>query len=431
MFSISRRAFGFANQISRRRLWIAASSTDPSLTTATTQCINTIRASLCQNQRPANRSNASTCFILVSQTYPAFDIECLTSNINQHLDKIGQKCHLSGTVVDQIIDSNSGSAANGLSLLFHLPEATESSQPFYIGDEHGRQRLREVAVGRWHNQITDRSRIQTSTSLITWTPGQSSVTQATSHLQPPPELTTAMRDPLNVHLVLFASDRETHEVLQMLDAQFPRATKLGLVGTQTPFLNAREFTLLDNTVIHSQGVVGVAFSTRNHKIRSQKMRVSHVGVQPISDVLRINRCKGNVVLELDEGASAQSLIASLRSRRLQKGTGHSDARLFARVARARDASMSESVVLQVTGGNPAKGGIALDTLCDLAPGQYIQFMMLKDAAGLQAVMPTGGQAHICFGVSGAHKFGGLGSAAPGLFGGVTEGGFSYGGPQLD
>ncbi|KAJ1807765.1 hypothetical protein LPJ77_002801 [Coemansia sp. RSA 2523] len=395
MFTISRRISVLAGHLSRRRLWITASSTDPSLSAATTQCINTIRTTL------SRTSTSNTCFVLVSQTYSAADIENISDTVTRQLD-----CRVCGTVVDHII-SSSGSNVAGVSMLFHSPEPNESSVPFYVGDEHGRQRLREVAVGRWHNHVTDRFKQHTQ-----WTHGPISATRASSHIQLPQEL-TSIADPSSVSLILFASDKETRQVLDILDSQFPRAAKLGIVGSQTPFLNGRDYTLLGPN-IHTNGVVGVAFST--HTCVPQ---VAHTGLEAVSNVLRIERCKGNVVLELEQGDAAHLLIAALRK---QRGTERVDSRLFARVTSAQ----GESRVFQVTGGNPAKGGIALDTLRDLSPGQNIQFMM--QSVSEHSAISTSHNPRVCFGVSSDHGFT-CPEVTTQMFGGATEGGFSYGMPQ--
>ncbi|KAJ2297338.1 hypothetical protein IWW55_004827 [Coemansia sp. RSA 2706] len=411
----------------RRQLWVAASSADTCLAAAASQCTKTIAAAVRQKARDA--ASPATCFALVSQTYSAVEIDRLSANLTQQLaHATGQHCSISGTVVEQIIGSR-GTAA-GLSLLFHRPERGQSNHPFYIGDQHGRQRLREVAVGRWHTAATDRFKTQQA-ATTTWQPGSSSVTRAASHLELPPEL-QAINDPSAVHLVLFAADKETRQVLDALDARFPRAAKLGIVGAQTPFVNGREFTLLASSnggnAIYESGVVGVAFSdaTGGHELVPQ---VTYRGLVPVSDVLRIERCKGNVVLELEHGDRAHSLIAALRRPPTETGSAtDTDGRLFARVLRTRDAHAA--LVFQVTGGNPAKGGLALDTLRDLSPGSFVQLMMLSrhQPEPQPSAGASGTQPQIHFGVAGGCRVA-CPRAGAQVVGAATEGGFCYGGPM--
>ncbi|KAJ1734696.1 hypothetical protein LPJ61_000936 [Coemansia biformis] len=338
------------------------------------------------------------------------------------------------------------------------PQRRLRVQPFYVGDQHGRQRLREVAVGRWHNDVTDR--FEAHRARGRWIHGESSVTRAASHVELPPELAGGIGDSEAVRLVLFASDRESRQVLDALDARFPGATKLGIVGSQTPFLNGREYTLLADDQIHDSGVLGFAFAAQRCHLDQRRdiagpPRVSYSGLEPISGALRIERCKGNVVLELEDGASIHLLVAALRGRRLAGGGAETDSQLFARIMRTRDmgAPCSDSavpppetgsMVLRVTGGNPAKGGLALDTLRDLAPGQYIQFLMpALDGHPRSASKSNGSTSadgvEVLFGACGSDGGSGQGSADPRpaghcwpagvAFGGATEGGFAYGRPR--
>ncbi|KAJ2081205.1 hypothetical protein H4R24_002536 [Coemansia sp. RSA 988] len=468
---LRRRAalFQRAAYTAHRRLWVTASSTDPSLTAATSSCVSAVSAAVTRAQSVDaaqlnggvyDRSRHAACFVLVSQTYPAADIECLANEIKQQLHSVYPEICVSGTVVDAVLQSACGSSGSGLSLLYYQPGIDQrpgspgcqlEPRPFYIGDEHGRQRLREVAVGRWHNTVTDRfDDFKASTQ---WNQGLSSVTRATSHLKLPPELSSEIDDPTKVRFVLFASDKESRQVLDTLDSRFPSAVKLGIVGSQTPFLNGREYTLMRDASIYDSGVVGLVFIDNS----SQPQKSSCVTVLPsvtnnrleaISDVLRIKRCKGNVVLELESGDDMHSLIAAIRQRRVDDSGAESDGRLFAKVTHFRNASAvsqsersleSDSVIFQVTGGSPAKGGLALDTLRDLTAGQYIQFFMIsRDAArtiNLTDKHSTDtSHVEVCFCVSDGislkgekypmHRQNNSGK----MFGGKTEGGFAYGKP---
>ncbi|KAJ2157330.1 hypothetical protein GGF46_004584 [Coemansia sp. RSA 552] len=452
MISIVRRAKKASSHAAQlRRLWVAAASSDPSLDTALAQCFNTVRSSVGSDHWPPKGDSQSccSCFALVSQTYPSPEIERLGVNIKQLL---GNNVHVSGTVVDSVFHGSNRAPGNGISILFHHPEArrpdgpapqaTLAARPFYIGDSHGRQRLREVAVGRWHNKVTDRFEEHKDSTF--WTPGISSVTRAASHLELPAEL-TSIDDPESVQLILFVSDKETRQVLDALDERFPDAVKLGIVGSQTPFLNGHDYTLISDTGLHESGVTGLAFVSQGGD-RSQGSAVgtpflSSTGLEAVGEAMRIERCQGNVILDLEDGSGVHSLIAELRKRG-QMEAPEADDRLFARITPGRDFASEDGVLLQVTGGNPAKGGLALDTLRDLAPGQYIQFLMgarRPEAApaniAANAIAPSKHALQIWFGAGtncDAHRLQrqvNQGGSAPTVFGGVTEGGFSYGKPS--
>ncbi|KAJ2452210.1 hypothetical protein EV183_003068 [Coemansia sp. RSA 2336] len=238
---------------------------------------------------------------------------------------------------------------------------------------------------------------------------------------------------------MFASDKEIHQVLDALDVQFPNAIKLGIVGAQTPFFNGREFTLFKDSWVHDSGVVGAAFGSCSGNAASSMPiagapRVTYSRLKPISGQYKILRCKGNVVLELEQGDGAHSLIAALRKARMEHQGHDSDSRLFARVTSAQDQAYSHDSdvpgsekVFQVTGGNPAKGGLALDTLCDLVPGQLIQFMMLSDSPTSQTASIAATNCQVCFGTDTSAEITRSSNSAQ-VFGGVSEGGFSYGAP---
>ncbi|PIA18476.1 hypothetical protein COEREDRAFT_85434 [Coemansia reversa NRRL 1564] len=472
MNSLLRRTSAFLQQTRNsgyRRLWATATSTDPSLEAATSNCTIKLCEAIARAQPLGaaqssglsdNKLRPAACFMLVSQTYPAADIERLANNVKQQLHSVYSEICVSGTVVDEVFPGTGGSSVNGLSLLYYQPETDQHSsslkhqlepRPFYIGDKHGRQRLREVAVGRWHNTVTDR--FEDFKASTRWQQGLSSVTRATSHLKLPPELDAKIDDPAKVRFVLFASDKESRQVLDALDSHFPNAVKLGIVGSQTPFLNGREYTLMSDASIYDSGMVGLAFIDNSAQLQVSDSAiglpyVANNGLEAISDVLKIERCKGNVVLELELGDDIHSLVAAIRQRRVDDCSAEADGRLFANITRSRDSSAtSESrqsleadpVVFQVTGGSPAKGGLALDTLRDLSPGQYIQFFMTSQDAvhftNSMAGCPTdASRVDVCFCVSDNISTKGKKYSISrqkncgNIFGGITEGGFSYGKP---
>ncbi|KAJ2760690.1 hypothetical protein H4S06_001598 [Coemansia sp. BCRC 34490] len=467
----------------RRFLWTAASSFHESLESAASQCAERIRSSIAAAKEspplPTSLSSKEeardSCFVLVSQSYPAAEIDRLTSTLREHLaDSAGNSgvC-FSGAVVDQVVIAGETSGdpclGNGLTVLYHRPSNTLDdpqlrSYPFYIGDQHGRQRLREVAVGRWHNKVTDRFRQQSDSPATTrWVAGVSGVTQAMSHMVLPSELSAPAVSPALVDLVLFAADRDSRQALDLLDAQFPQATKIGIVGSRTPFLNGREYTLLasnnsSSSCVHDSGMVGLAFARTKEEYtacRTPKKgpEVLHSSLVPISDALRIVRCKGNVVLELENGDAARSLIASVRRQRMEfpEKAGEKDTRLFAKItapscvsdgaATNTLESAAAAAVFEVTGGDPAKGGLALDTLRDLSPGQFIQFMVKgnNDSQRVLDISDASDPSSALLVMFGAADFYGdaarsrelqLRNASAAVFGGVTEGGFVYGGPSV-
>ncbi|KAJ1801098.1 hypothetical protein LPJ59_000557 [Coemansia sp. RSA 2399] len=428
----------------RRSLWSAASSANTSLVSAALECAERIKDAVAhRNTQPSCLTARDSCFVLVSQSYQSADIDKVVGALRQQLDSVSNNIFFSGTVVDHVIlgGVKRPSIGNGLSVIYNCSSDFNGPQleahPFYIGDIHGRQRLREVAVGRWHNKVTDRFKEQHS-NPAQWISGHSSVTQASSHMVLPPELVRDIEAPSLVDFILFAADKESRQALDLLDKRFPRAAKLGIVGSQTPFVNGREYTLFADSHVYESGMVGFAFarSGQQSKAAVGEPRVSHDGLVPISDALRIVRCKGNVILELENGDAAHSLIASMRRKRTEMpNSAGEDNRLFAKITPEDNPSASKPpqpvVVFQVTGGNPAKGGLAIDTLRDLSNGQRVQFMMMAATPASSGSSNTSdislrfGAADFCGGPSLSPAICAKDTPAAMLFGGVTEGGFVY------
>ncbi|KAJ2022027.1 hypothetical protein GGI10_003021 [Coemansia sp. RSA 2530] len=407
---IARQSTAAAAAGQRRCLWVSATSSSSELTVAVAQCTEHIRRAVVNSSKHTTTSQ-DACFVSVTPTYSAADIEQVSSSVSQGLRGVSSAVDVVGTVVDQV----NGRAA--VSLLFYTPRDRQSASaavPFFIGDEHGRQRLRESAVGRWHTPASD---VYSRASVL-----PHSATQAASSVRLPPEL-AGIPDPLGINLLLLASDRETRQTADALSKHFPRAAILGLVGAATPFLNARPYTLLGAS-IRSSGCVGLAFSGSEAPVLS----VAHPGMVAATPVLRIVRAKGNVVLEVENAKAAHTLIAAMRSS--TSGDNRVYARLSCTEAAARESLLQPgplSAVFRVTGGDPAKGGVAVDTLSDIPPGCFIQFLV---SASKPLAMPepgTGGIPIVEFGATAETT--GDNSPQLGVYSAATEGGFVYAYPE--
>ncbi|KAJ2109809.1 hypothetical protein IW146_006193 [Coemansia sp. RSA 922] len=402
----------------RRYLWASATSSASELSVAVAQCAEQIRQSVINSNSHRMPLSRDACFVSITPTYSAADVERISSSVSQALHGVSSAVDVVGTVVDQV---NGGGA--GVSLLFHTsrdkPNASRAVA-FFIGDEHGRQRLRETAVGRWHIPVMDHCRQASVLPL--------SATQATSSVRLPPELAD-ISDPLNVRLLLLASDRETRQTADALAQRFPRASILGLVGAATPFFNARPYTLFGPTIRNS-GCVGLAFSDST----MPSLTVAHPGMVAATPVLRIVRAKGNVVLDVEDARAAHTLIAAMRS------SGSGDNRVYARISRTEEAAREPltrpgpmSAVFRVTGGDPAKGGVAVDTLSDIPHDCFIQFLVPSSVPVATPELGSGGGPTVLFGVTastiGDSAF--SGQEQQGVHSAATEGGFVYAYPDID
>ncbi|KAJ2883592.1 hypothetical protein H4R27_002678 [Coemansia aciculifera] len=249
-----------------------------------------------------------------------------------------------------------------------------------------------------------------------------SATQAASSVRLPPELAD-ISDPLSVRLLLLASDRETRQTADALAQRFPRASILGLVGAATPFFNARPYTLFGST-IRSSGCVGLAFSDST----MPSLTVAHPGMVAATPVLRIVRAKGNVVLDVEDARAAHALIATMRS------CGSGDNRVYARISRTEEAARESllqpgpmSAVFRVTGGDPAKGGVAVDTLSDIPQDCFIQFLVPASVSIATPELGFGGGPTVVFGVTDSNS---NGNAQQGVYNVASEGGFVYAYPDI-
>jgi hypothetical protein len=81
---------------------------------------------------------------------------------------------------------------------------------------------------------------------------------------------------------LLLTDASPRPVLRALDAQFPKATKAGLMTAPTPFITGRPHTLLLNDKVYSTGAVGMALP--------YKLDVGvEFGLEPMGDVMTVER----------------------------------------------------------------------------------------------------------------------------------------------
>ncbi|CAG8643263.1 8848_t:CDS:2 [Paraglomus occultum] len=105
------------------------------------------------------------------------------------------------------------------------------------------------------------------------------------------------------------SDMEPHLLLRSLDHHFPAYKKLGIIGTSTPFTTARPVTLFYNEHVLSQGVVG--FSLTPNSIGD--IALQHDSLSSLGNVMKITKCRGNIILELDGLNATQLLLDYLRA----------------------------------------------------------------------------------------------------------------------
>ncbi|KAI9359254.1 hypothetical protein DFJ73DRAFT_119517 [Zopfochytrium polystomum] len=169
-------------------------------------------------------------------------------------------------------------------------------------------------------------------------------------------------------LILSFTDREPNSFLSALDSKFPLATKMGLIGTMTPFSTGQPHTLLINDQLVFGGAVGLAISSPSLHESIQHPQLTHHGVVKLGDPLTVTKCKGNVVLSLDDTAASKSLLAVVRHITAQT---QSDRTLYVEVQLDEGQA---PVVFRVASGDPSKGAIAVETQRELKAGMRVQFL---------------------------------------------------------
>jgi hypothetical protein len=142
---------------------------------------------------------------------------------------------------------------------------------------------------------------------------------------------------------------------------------MGLIGAQTPFVTGTPFTLLNSTgELQPGGVVGYALKFNSPFKLIQK----HHGLKSIGKSFLISRCRGNIVLEINDSTATKELLDLLNS-----DTGQSPHDIFASILPSTGSQEKGEMIFKVIGGDPSKGTLAVDTDFELQPGMTLQFMV--------------------------------------------------------
>ncbi|KAJ3125909.1 hypothetical protein HK098_008102 [Nowakowskiella sp. JEL0407] len=184
------------------------------------------------------------------------------------------------------------------------------------------------------------------------------------------------------NLFITFSDNESRSFHEGLDLHFEKSTKIGLIGTRTPFLTGTPYCLYHNNESHQSGVVGLAFPN-DPASSNYSTTLSHPGLVILGSPLIITKCRGNVILGLDGSNAMRHLLKSINLRHKPDYVyGYDtiatsnvknispDKQMYARLFINGDQDME---LCRVIGGNPMNGTLAIETNVDLAEGMKIQF----------------------------------------------------------
>ncbi|KAI9597060.1 hypothetical protein BDF19DRAFT_435687 [Syncephalis fuscata] len=291
-----------------------------------------------------------------------------------------------GCVVDAI---NGHTTKPGVAII-ELAFDTNTTQvvPFHI--PVGRlPRRRSNPVGRWPAHLRMSSEQgsgdrNTRTDESNWSTSDfRSITRAPISDCLPSELNTAMSNPT---AFILATDTEPYAFFEAVNHRFPQAVMMGGVAALTPFVTGLSHTLFYNEQVTESGIVGAAI-TYNSSEDSVPVTRSFPGLQPLGNPMTITRCRGNVIVDLDDKAAISTLLTHYRSmdtsQKLKSETTEYYIGVYnkdLKCDKTAPYSPKEARLLgRVISGDPSRGQVAIDTLGDLIPGEHIQFFMYDNS----------------------------------------------------
>lgn len=336
MFLAARRIFSKPSY--SRSYWTKLTSTGSTIE----ECVQVSLASL-KNKSP------DVCVVLASKSFSFKNYEYLTGELRSKL----KPTILVGGVIDRVPQVN-----HGISLLLGFDEHIV---PFAIEDSDSRLKIRSISVGRWGRK-EEKERIKLQSDHIDkfgWDNFGSVSTPAQTY-----QLPAGIIDPPS--FVMTVSDNEPDELLQALDHHFPQVPKVGIIGASTPFVTGTPYTLFNSKKMMGSGITGFA----SYGKATKEVNVSHSALEKLGQPVKITRCRGNIILDLDEGGATGLLLRLIQSGpKLSK-----DEEFYLGVYPPDDDQSSETnvTVSRITSGDPSKGNMSVDTTTDLQVGQIVQ-----------------------------------------------------------
>ncbi|KAI7852046.1 hypothetical protein BDC45DRAFT_485714 [Circinella umbellata] len=325
----------------RRSLWTSVTTT----ARTTEECIQ-------QATQQLSIKDPNICVALVSKSFP--DYRAVTQQLASHF----KSTYTLGCVVDHV-----PSVQHGISLLI----GDKDCVPFHIPDSQERHKVRSISVGRWGRvEDFDRLRFQGNKLNEGGWDSFSTISRPANQVTLPSTLQTQSGVP---SFVFMASDNEPDQLLDALDYHFPDTAKVGVIGASTPFITGEPYALFCQQEILGGGIVG--FASYNDQPVNE-LEVKHTSLEPLGDLLTITRCRGNIILDLDQ-AGATGLLLELiqqgQSARIAK-----DQEFYMGIYPTDSDDLSKMTVNRITSGDPSRGNMSIDTTADLQVGQRVQFM---------------------------------------------------------
>ncbi|OMJ18078.1 hypothetical protein AYI70_g5570 [Smittium culicis] len=418
-------AFPKASKIARtkgiRNLWSVANSSNPVLSNAISECSSKLANSIspfANSKKYLTPNILKDCYLfaLISNSYSATEISSFGKLVNDSLSKIfkidasffdkADSSNLSenadgsnsiadstlnfnnknfpfpnvyGTVVDKVLNSSGILKSSGISLLFYNNHFKSDSSfdseisssfnsidglmpvPFSFEAHSSRENLNFNSVGKWYSPkdsmpIMNNESVFPSSNSNGFSQGTDSSSSTWSFFESVSKAEFRLNLPENLNQLLLQ--------------------KYGLVGSQTPFINGQDFSLIYKNELKPKGIYGVAFysdqiSTPKHDL---KISVSYPGFILIGKPALVTRSRGNIILEIENASGVEWLKVNIETAIKITKIKHTTHEPYARFI-SENGSEHSDVAYSITGGDPKRGGISIDTKNEIVSGhQYIQMM---------------------------------------------------------
>ncbi|CAE6478097.1 hypothetical protein ACGC1H_002740 [Rhizoctonia solani] len=180
----------------------------------------------------------------------------------------------------------------------------------------------------------------------------------------------------SVYSFLYLSDGKPEGLIDSLHRHFPSASQLGLIGSSTPFITGRPFTLFKGTNIFSDGAVGIALLDQP----SQNITMSFDSIHAVSKPMEVTQAQTNLIEALDNGNPVESLMVAMKA----SATIDKDQDIYLGVMdgstsfnpKAHDSgerTYNYSQIYRITAGGPSQGSLLLDATEGPQAGTKVQF----------------------------------------------------------
>ncbi|KDQ14263.1 hypothetical protein BOTBODRAFT_32737 [Botryobasidium botryosum FD-172 SS1] len=237
---------------------------------------------------------------------------------------------------------------------------------------------RKAQVGRWHRPGADTRHAQQDMKSLEHALGDSSqkwgdlwgTNSGKAELELPDELQNAP----DIHTLLYFTDDAPEGLIKSLNRGFPRATNLSLVGSSTPFITGRPFTLLRNSKTFSEGAVGIALTGAQASLTRE---TGFEGLSALSKALTVTSSQSNMVHTLDNANPSQMLV-NLLNQKSAHGASAANIRkedeYYLGLLRSEGDSNMWERVYRITSGNPSRGSLSIEGDSELPEGSRVQFL---------------------------------------------------------